>query len=132
MGSQLSLRTGDAFDVFVQAEVIKRERITSDEYERSARYRVIENGEVVRQIEKDRAVEYWRTTMRYTITNAKPSPVEVDLTQQGLDRGWWSRDYRVISEDVTGRQVNADRRDWTIPVAANSKREVTVVFETRY
>ncbi|WP_369027307.1 DUF4139 domain-containing protein [Qipengyuania sp. RANM35] len=132
MGSQLSLQTGEAFDVFVQSEVIKREKITSDEYERSARYRVIENGEVVRQIEKDRAIDYWRTTMRYTITNAKPSAIEVDLTQQGLDQGWWTRDYRVVSEDVTGRQVNADMRKWTIPVAANSKREVTVVFETRY
>ena len=132
MGSTLSLRTGDAFDVFVQAEVVKRDKISSAEYERSARYRVIENGEVTREIEEDRAVDYWRTTMRYTITNAKPSAVDVELTQSGLDRGWWSRDYRIISEDVQGRQINNDRREWTIPVAANSRREVTVVYETRY
>jgi len=132
MGSKLSLRTGDAFDVFVQAEVVKREKITADEYERSARYRVIEKGEVVREVIKERAVEYWRTTMRYTLTNAKPTPVEVELAQAGLDHGWWSNDYRVVSEDVPGTQANSDRREWTVPVAANSKREVTVVFETRY
>lgn len=132
MGSNLSLRTGDAFDVFVQAEVVKREKISSDEYERSARYRVIENGEVTREVEEERAIQHWRTTMRYTITNAKPSPIDVELTQSGLDNGWWARDYRIISEDVQGQQVNADRREWTIPVAANSRREVTVVYETRY
>ncbi|MFA6219919.1 MAG: DUF4139 domain-containing protein [Erythrobacter sp.] len=132
MGSKLSLRTGDAFDVFVQAEVVKRERITADEYERSARYRVIEDGKVVREVTSERAVEYWRTTMRYTLTNAKPTPVEVDLAQGGLDHGWWTNDLRVVSEDVPGRQTNADRREWTVPVAANAKREVTVVFETRY
>jgi hypothetical protein len=56
----------------------------------------------------------------------------VELAQSGLDHGWWANDYRVVSEDVPGTQANADRREWTIPVAANSKREVTVVFETRY
>ena len=80
----------------------------------------------------EEAKTFWRTTMRYTITNAKPTPVEVELVQGGLYRGWWSRDYRVISEDVTGRSVGLDRREWTVPVAANSKREVTVTFETRY
>lgn len=132
MGSLLTLRTGDAFDVLVQAEVAKREKITAAEYERSARYRVIQNGEVVRTIEIDRAVDYYRTTMRYTFTNAKPTPVEVVLTQSGLDQGWWSRDLRVTSEDVPGTQVNADRREWTVSVPANGKREVTVVYETRY
>ena len=132
MGSLLTLRTGDAFDVLVQAEVAAREKITAAEYERSARYRVIENGEVVRTVEVDRAVDYYRTTMRYTFTNAKPTPVDVELTQSGLDQGWWTRDLRVTSEDVPGRQINADRREWTVSVPANGKRTVTVVFETRY
>ena len=44
MGSVLSLTTGDAFDVFMQAEVQSRQKITAAEYERSARYRVIEDG----------------------------------------------------------------------------------------
>lgn len=132
MGSQLSLRTGDAFDVLVQAEVASRDKITAAEYERSARYRVIEEGQVVREVQVDRSVDYYRTTMRYTFTNAKPAAVDVELTQTGLDQGWWSRDFRVVSEDVPGRQINADRREWTVSVPANGKRTVTVVFEARY
>ena len=50
MGSELSLRTGDAFDIFVQAEVEKREEITAAEWEKSVRYRVIRDGEVVEQL----------------------------------------------------------------------------------
>ena len=132
MGSQLSLATGDAFDVFVQAEVESRDRITSDEYERSARYRVIEDGEVTRTVEVDKAAEFWRTTMRYTLTNAKPTPVEVELLQSGLDRGLASRDFRVVSEDVPGEQLSAERRKYVVSVPANGKREVRVTYETRY
>ena len=132
MGSVLRLQTGDAFDVLVLAEVVEREKITSSEFEKSARYRVIEGGEVVREVEVEQAKEFWRTTMRYTITNAKPVPVEVELSQAGLYQGPWSRDFRIISEDITGRQIGLDRREWTVPVAANSKREVTVTYEARY
>ena len=132
MGSQLTLQTGDAFDVLVLAEVVEREKITSAEFEKSARYRVIENGKVLRDVEVEEAKEFWRTTMRYTITNAKPVPVEVELSQAGLYRGWWSEDYRVISEDIQGRRSGLDRREWTVPVAANSKREITVTYEARF
>jgi hypothetical protein len=132
MGSELTLTTGDAFDVFAQAEVESRDRITSADYERSARYRVTVNGEEVRTVQIDRTADYWRTTMRYTLTNAKSTPVEVELVQGGLDRGWWSRDFRVVSEDVPGEQLNADRRKYMISVPANGKREVRVTYETRY
>ncbi|MGX7925275.1 DUF4139 domain-containing protein [Tsuneonella sp. HG094] len=132
MGSALTLTTGDAFDVFVQAEVVTRDKISSGEYEASGRYRVIKNGEVVREVTSERAVEYYRTTMRYTFTNAKPTPVEVELTQGGLDRGWWSRDFRITSEDVPGEQLNADSRKYLVTVPANGKREVRVTYETRY
>ena len=132
MGSQLTLTTGDAFDIFVQAEVEKRDRVTSADYERSARYRVTIDGEPARTIQVDSTAEYWRTTMRYTFTNAKSAPVEVELFQSGLDRGWWSRDYRVVSEDVPGEQLSADRRKYVVSVPANGKREVRVTYETRY
>ncbi|AKH41223.1 hypothetical protein FHS61_001750 [Altererythrobacter atlanticus] len=132
MGSELVLSTGDAFDVFVQAEVEKREPINAAEYERSARYRVIENGEAVREVQLDRAVTHYRTTMRYTLTNAKPEPVEVELVQSGLDRGWWASDYRIPSEDVPGEQLNADARKYVISVPANGERVVRVTYETRY
>ena len=90
------------------------------------------NGELVSQTQAQYAVSYWRTTMRYTLTNAKPEPVEVELVQSGLDRGWWSRDFRVTSEDVPGVQLNADRRKYVISVPANGKREVRVTYATRY
>jgi hypothetical protein len=132
MGSELTLATGDAFDVSVQAEVESRDKITSADYERSARYRVTINGEDVRTVQIDRTVDYWRTTMRYTFTNAKSTPVEVELVQGGLDYGWWARDFRVVSEDVPGVQLNADRRKYVVTVPANGKREVRVTYETRY
>ena len=132
MGSELTLSTGDAFDVFVQAEVESRDRITGDDYERSARYRVTIDGQEVRTIEVDRTVDYWRTTMRYTLTNAKSTPVDVELVQGGLDYGWWTNDFRVVSEDVPGVQLNADRRKYVVTVPANGRREVRVTYETRY
>ncbi len=132
MGSELSLRTGDAFDIFVQAEIEKREEITSSEWERTARFRVLEDGETTRQVEVERPKKYYRTTMRYTLTNAKSSSIDVDLTQGGLYRGYWSNDYRVVSEDITGEQINYDRRKWVVPVPANGKRVVRVTYETRY
>jgi hypothetical protein len=132
MGSALTLVTGDAFDVFVQAEVVSREKITSDQWEQSSRYRAISDDGKVTTVTSERPVEFWRTTMRYTLTNAKPVPVEVEVTQGGLDRGWWSRDFRVTSEDVAGEQINADRRKYLVTVPANGKREVRVTYETRY
>ncbi|MEO0062826.1 MAG: hypothetical protein RLZZ08_1386, partial [Pseudomonadota bacterium] len=132
MGSQLTLSTGDAFDIFAQAEVESRVRIASDEYERSARYRVIVPGQSPREVQVDRAIDYYRTTMRYTFTNAKPQAVEVELVQGGLDRGWAASDYRVVREDVPGEQLSLDSRRYRVTVPANSKREVRVTYETRY
>ncbi|MFN2100374.1 DUF4139 domain-containing protein [Altererythrobacter sp. MF3-039] len=132
MGSELTLVTGDAFDVFTQAEVEKRDRITEGEWESYARYRVIEDDKTVRTVEYQQKPTYWRTTMRYTFTNAKPESVEVELTQGGLDRGWWSRDFRIVSEDVPGEQLNADRRKYSVTVPANGTRVVRVTYATRY
>jgi hypothetical protein len=132
MGSELTLSTGDAFDIFVQAEVESRDRITADEWETYKRYQVFRDGELVEQTQVQYAVTYWRTTMRYALTNAKPEPVEVELVQSGLDRGGWSRDFRISSEDVPGTQLNADQRKYVITVPANGKREVRVTYATRY
>ncbi len=132
MGSELTLRIGDAFDITTQVEVEKREKITGAEWEKSARYRIVREGQVVEQGEVERPVTYYRTTMRYKLTNAKSAPVEVELLQTGLDQGWWSRDYRIVSEDVTGEQLNFSSRKYKISVPANGERTVRVVFETRY
>ena len=132
MGSELNLVTGDAFDVYVQAEVESREEISKGEWERSYRKRVIEDGEVVREEEIEREVKYWRTTMRYTLSNAKRTPVDVELYQRGLNPYYWARDFRVVSEDVAGEQQNLDTRKWTVRVPANDERIVRVTYETRY
>ena len=132
MGSELSLATGEAFDITVQTEVEKRETITGAEWEKSARYRVIKDGVVTEQVEVERPKTFYRTTMRYKITNAKDEPVNVEITQSGLNRNWWSNDYRIVSEDITGEQLNADRRKYVVPVPANGERVVRVTFETRY
>lgn len=57
MGSQMSIRTGDAFDVKAQGVVVERKRQSSNR---------------------------WRTTMRYDVTNARAEAVTVDLAQDGL------------------------------------------------
>jgi hypothetical protein len=132
MGSELTLSTGDAFDIYAQAEVESRQTISGTEWEKSARWRVIKDGQVVSQGEVERPKTFYRTTMRYTLTNAKPAPVDVELVQGGLDRGWWGNDFRVTSEDVPGEQVNAGNRKYVISVPANGKRVVRVTYETRY
>lgn len=132
MGSSLSLRTGDAFDIFLKTEVEKRERISAADYEASARWRVKVNGQTVREIEYERAVDFYRTTMRYTFTNAMPAPVVVEMRQSGLDSYWWGRDYRVVSEDVEGEQINWGNRLYKVTVPANGKRVVRVTYETRW
>jgi hypothetical protein len=131
MGSALSLVTGDAFDITVKAEIEKRETITGAEWEKSARYRVFEGGQT-REVTVERPKTFYRTTMRYTLTNAKAAPVEVELTQTGLARGWWGDDTRVTLEDIKGEQVNADRRTYVVPVPAEGERVIRVTYETRY
>lgn len=132
MGSTLNLATGDAFDVFVQAEVEERSRITEDEWESTVRYRVIEDDGRTRTYTREEKPTYYRTTMRYTFTNAKPSPVDVELVQAGLNPYWWARDFRIESEDVPGEQINVDRRKYVVTVPANSERVVRVTYATRY
>jgi hypothetical protein len=100
MGSAMSIRTGDAFDVKGTAVVVERKRLSSSR---------------------------WRTSMRYDFTNARPEPVTIDLAQDGL----WG-DVRLIEQSLTGERVSADRMEWRVPVPANGKASVTVVFDTRY
>jgi len=129
MGSTLSLRTGEAFDVKVQPTVEKRETITSDEWEKTGRWRVTVNGKTD-DVTVERQKVYWRTTMTYKVTNARPTPVKVEVVQTGLDN-WWS-DTRVPSETVKGTQRTLDERSWTLDVPANGETTLTVQFDTRY
>ena len=99
MGSQLGLATGDAFDVKVHPVVERRETISAT---RS------------------------RTTMRYTLTNARPDAVTVDVVQSGL----WG-DTRIVSESQRSERRSADEAVWRVAVPANGRATVTVTFEHR-
>ena len=57
MGSQMSIRTGEAFDVKGTAVVVERKRLSSNR---------------------------WRSAMRYDFTNARNEPVTIDFAQDGL------------------------------------------------
>ena len=130
MGSQLALKTGEAFDVKVKPIVDKREKILTDEWERTARFRIKTTGAPTRTIEQDRSVTYWRTSMRYVLTNARPSPVVVDVSQADLDNYW--QDTRVSNESQPGEQRSLDERVWHVTVPANGTATLTAAFDTRY
>ncbi|MGZ8312133.1 MAG: DUF4139 domain-containing protein [Allosphingosinicella sp.] len=100
MGSELGLTTGQAFDVKVQPIVERRERINSSR---------------------------WRTSMRYTLTNARPEPVTIDLMQSGL----WG-DTRIVEESQPSERFSADDALWHVAIPANGEATVTVTFDTRY
>ncbi len=101
MGSSLAIATGEAFDVKVRPLVESRTR----------------------------SGERWRTAMRYTLTNASPKPVTVELVQAGLD-GW--TDTRVVEENLKSERRSAAEAVWRVPVPANGEATVTAVFDTRY
>ena len=52
----------------------------------------------------------WRTRMRYTLTNASPRPVTVDLVQSGL----WG-DTRITEESLKSDRLSADETRWRVP-----------------
>ncbi len=100
MGSSMALRTGQAFDVKVRPTVEQRTR---------------------------KGASRWETRMRYTLTNARPEPVTVDLAQNGL----WG-DVRIVAQSIEGTRISADRMEWHVPVPANGSTDLTVTFDSRY
>ncbi len=100
-GSKIALATGDAFDVKVRAVVESRTRINASR---------------------------WQTKMRYTLTNATPGAVTVELAQAGLD---WS-DTRISEQSRPSERVDAGQTVWQVPVPANGSTTVTATFDTRY
>lgn len=129
MGSELGLATGTAFDVKVQPVVTDRRRVTATEWEASARYRIVQDGRVS-TVEVQSQPNYWQTSMRYTLTNARPEAVTVTLTQSGLDNGW--SDTRIVSETLQSERPAASRAVWQVQVPANGSTTVEAVFQTRY
>jgi hypothetical protein len=68
--------------------------------------------------------------MRYTLTNARPEPVMVDLIQSGLD--FWLDDTRIVEESQQSERQSSDAALWRVAVPANGEAVVTAVFDTRY
>ena len=100
MGSKLSLSTGDAFDVKIKSTVAKREAL---------------------------GLFRWKTSMAYTLTNALPTPVSVDLIQNGL----WG-DTNVAEESQKSVRRDADSIEWIVDVPANGSTSVTATFDSKY
>jgi hypothetical protein len=65
--------------------------------------------------------------MRYTLTNASPKAVTVDLFQSGL----WG-DTKIVDENVKSARPSAEQVRWRVPVPANGEASVTATFDTRH
>jgi hypothetical protein len=39
---------------------------------------------------------------------------------------------RIVEQSIAGTRVSADRMEWKVPVPANGKASLSVVFDTRY
>ena len=65
--------------------------------------------------------------MKYTLSNASPTPVTVDLVQDGL----WN-DTRIADESLKSDRPTADTARWHVAVPANGEATVTATFDTRY
>ena len=128
-GAEVDIVTGLAFDVKVHPIVEKRERITGDEWQAAVSYRIVrEGGAEIVQVQRQR--DYWRTTMRYLVTNARPQAVTVEIDQTGLQG--WSEATRVTGESQKGAQDGADTRRWTVEVPARGKAELSVTYLTSF
>ena len=103
MGSELGLKTGEAFDVKIKPTVTERRRLSPSK---------------------------WRTSMTYELSNARPGGVTVSLIQNGLDFYW--DDTRIVSESMASSRRSSDSVVWKVPVPANGRATVTAVFETRF
>ena len=96
MGSELSLATGDAFDVKVQPTVERRTRI--------------ENF-------------VWQTDMKYVLTNALPKPVTVALLQSGL---WGDTSIKTESQKSTRRNAETAQWLVTVPANGSVTLTATI------
>ena len=100
MGSKLALSTGDAFDVKVQPVVESRTKVNDHR---------------------------WKTAMRYTLTNALPKAVTVQVIQSGL----WG-ETKVADESQRSERRDADSVGWNVTVPANGKVALTATFDSKY
>lgn len=102
-GSDLAITTGEAFDVTVQTRVVTEERVST------------------------RIVDYFRTRrqVEYTVRNARPEPVTVEIRQRGL-----GRDTEILEQSLPGELRDSRTIVWRVQVPANGETKVTATIET--
>ncbi|MBN9479098.1 MAG: DUF4139 domain-containing protein [Bordetella sp.] len=102
-GSEIVVTTGDAFDVTVQPRLVSSERVSK------------------------RLIDYFRTryTMEYTVRNARPEPVTVEVRQRGL-----GRDTELTDQSIAGEMRDARTVVWRVPVPANGETKLTATITT--
>lgn len=102
-GSEIVVTTGDAFDVTVQPRLVTSERVSK------------------------RLVDYFRTryAMEYTVRNARPEPVTVEVRQRGL-----GRDTELSEQSIEGEMRDARTVVWRVPVPANGETKLTATITT--
>lgn len=102
-GSEIVVTTGDAFDVTVQPRLVSSERVSR------------------------RLVDYSRTryAMEYTVRNARPEPVTVEVRQRGL-----GRDTELTDQSIEGEMRDARTVVWRVPVPANGETKLTATITT--
>ncbi len=102
-GSEIVVTTGDAFDVTVQPRLVSSERVSK------------------------RLVDYFRTryAMEYTVRNARPEAVTVEVRQRGL-----GRDTELTDQSITGEMRDARTVVWRVPVPANGETKLTATITT--
>lgn len=132
-GSDIDMATGFAFDVKVLPVIEKREKSTESVWTSTQEMRVYKQGgqEILKTVTNNYSTrEYWKTTMRYTVTNAKAQPVVVEVTQNGLQG--WSQGTRLLDESIKGEQIDAEKRKWLVPVPAGGSTDLIVTFLSTY
>ena len=104
-GSQIALKTGEAFDVTVLPTVIAREKLARSWLP---------------------PYDIYRSRVSYTVRNARAEPVEVEIRQDGL----W-RETRVTAESLPSKRIDYNTLSWTVRVPANGETVLTATVETR-
>lgn len=96
--SDVAIRIGEAFDVTVQPTVVSSEKISRSRT---------------------------RYSMSYSVRNAQPKPVNVELRQAGM----W-RDGKVETEGLPSKRIDASTLSWDVPVPANGETVLTFTVDT--
>jgi len=102
-GSDIVITTGQAFDVTVQPRVVSTQSAPKPAYYR------------------------WRTRfeMQYTVRNARPEAVTVEVRQHGL-----GRDTQLSDQSIEGVVQDANTLVWRVPVPANGETVLTATVVT--